>query len=120
MRIAGETFSADTDRSVLDNSAFGVRSANTGSLEARINTTLFDTSLSGLTIRIDFTFGLDDRCFNGSWSRLATDERITIVAVRARANWVVANDLTASIDSASSRTRIFALLCYASHVVGTV
>jgi hypothetical protein len=51
---------------------------------------------------------------------LATDERITIVAVRARANWVVANDLTASIDSASSRTRIFALLCYASHVVGTV
>ena len=61
LRIAGESFSADTDGSVLDNSTFGVRSANTGPLEARIDTTLFDTSLSGLTIGINFTFGFDDR-----------------------------------------------------------
>jgi len=120
LRIAGESFGADADWTVLDNSAFGVGSANTGPLEARINTALFDASLSGLTVRIDFTFGLDDRCFNGSWSRLATDERITSVAVRARANWVVANDLTASIETASSRARIFTFLGDASIIVGTV
>jgi hypothetical protein len=120
LRIAGESFGADADGSVLDNSAFGVGSANTRTLEARIDTALFDASLSRLTIRIDFTFGLDDRRFNGSWSRLATDERIPSVAVRARANWVVANDLTASIETASSRARISTFLGDASLVVGAV
>lgn len=51
---------------------------------------------------------------------MATDERITNIAIRARANWVVANDLTASIDATSSRTRIFTFLGDASQVVGTV
>lgn len=120
LRIASESFGADADRTVLDNSALGVGSANTGPLETRINTALFDASLSGLTVRIDFTFGLDNRCFDDSWSRLAPDERITSVAVGARANWVVANHLTASIYTASSWARVFTFLGDASLVVGTV
>lgn len=61
LRISSESFSTHTDRAMLDNSAFGVWSTNTRSLEARINTTLFDTSLSSLAIGIDFAFRLDDR-----------------------------------------------------------
>ena len=119
MRISGESFGADADWPVLDDSALCVRSANTGPLDAGIEATLFDTSLSGLTVRIDFTFGFDD-WFYGDGSRLTTDERIASEAVSARADRIVAHHLASGIDTTSSRTRIFAFLRDTGHVVGTI
>lgn len=80
--IACKPFSADTDGTVLDNSAFGVRGANAWPLDARIDTTLFNTGLSSLAIRVDFAFGFDNRCSDRNWFRLAFNERITSVAIR--------------------------------------
>lgn len=119
MRISSESFCADTDGPVLDDATLSVWCANTRTLEARIDATLFDASLSCLTIRIDFTFWFDDS-FDSYWSRLATDERIAREAISARADRVMADHLTLGVDSTSSRTRIFTFLCDTSHVVGTI
>ena len=99
-----------------DNSAFGVRSANTRPLDTWVNATLFNTCLGCLTIRIDFAFWLDNR-FDDSRSGLATDKWITRVTVRTRTDRIVSDDLTLSINSASSRTRVFTFLSNAGHTV---
>lgn len=119
LRIAGETFSADADGPVLNDSALGVRCANAGPLDARIEATLFDTSLSCLAIRIDFAFGLDHR-FDDGRTRLTSDERVASEAISAGADRVVSDHLTAGVDSASSWARISTFLGDTGHAVGTV
>ncbi len=92
MRITDESFGTDTDGSVLDDSADGVAGANGRSLNTRIDTTLFDTGLGGLTIPIHFALWFDDR-FDTSGSRLTTNERIARVSIGTGADWIVTDNL---------------------------
>ena len=114
--IFSESFSADIDGPVLDDSAFRVGCANTRSLETRIDAALFDTSLSSLTIRIDFTFGFNNR-FDDGRSRSTIDKWIANKAGSTGANRIMADDLTLSVGTASARTRIFAFCRDTGHVV---
>lgn len=119
LRVASESFSADANGSVLDNSTLGVRSTNARSLDARIDASLFNASLGGLTVRINFALWLDNR-FDDSRPRLAANEWIACVSVGAGADGIVPDHLASSVNSASSRARVFTFLSNACVVVGTV
>lgn len=120
MRIASKSFSTDTNGAMLNDTTLGVGGANRGSFQTWVDTSLFDTSLCSLTVGINFTLWFDDWLVDKSRPRLATDEWIALIATRTRADGVVTNNLTTSINAACSRTRITTFLVDASQVIAAI
>lgn len=118
LRISSESFRADADWAVLYDTALGIRSTNTHTVNAWIFALLLDASLILRTIRIDFAFWFDDGFNDGSNSTL--DKRISSIAERTRADRIVADNLTTSIDTACTRTRIATFLSDTSQTVDAV
>lgn len=115
MRVSSESFSANANRTMLNDTALGVGSADGRALDARILAALFDTGLSGLTIGVHLALRPD-----GHGARQAAHERIAGEPVGARADRVVIDHLAAGVDAARSRARILTTLGDARHVVRAV
>lgn len=120
MRVSSESFSADTNWAMLDDTALGVGRTNGRSFKTRVDTALLNTSLSSLTVGIDLTFRFSNHWFNDSRTRLTTNEWIALVSVWTRTDGIVSNDLATGVNTTSSRTGIATSLIDTGQIVATI